>query len=62
METKPSANSEAAVMRSFDPYRLPSQIRVRMVAGMVITSVGKENINEENGFIPLINMWCPQTM
>ena len=44
------------------PYRLPIQIKVRMVEGIVITSVGKENINDESGFIPLTNMWCPHTM
>ncbi len=62
MEMKPSAKREAEVIRNREPYRLPSQIRVMIVAGIVITSVGKENTSDENGFIPLTNMWCPQTM
>ena len=62
MEMKPRANSDAAVIRIFAPYRLPSQIKVMMVAGIVMIKVGNENISEEKGFIPLTNMWCPQTM
>src|SRR5271169_4237166 len=45
----------------FAPYKLPSQIKVMIVAGMVIVSVGKENSSDENGFIPLTNMWWPHT-
>jgi hypothetical protein len=56
IETKPSANSEAELMRNLEPYRLPIHINTMMVAGMVMTSVGKENASEENGFIPLTNM------
>src|SRR5256885_16970062 len=62
MEMNPSANSDAALMRMFAPYRLPNHISVMIVAGIVIVSVGKENNKEENGFIPLTNMWCPQTI
>ena len=36
--------------------RLPSQISVSTVAGIVIVSVGKENASEDIGFIPLRNM------
>src|ERR1700676_2704414 len=59
MEIKPSANRDAELIRNLEPYRLPIQIRTRMVDGMVIISVGKENASEENGFMPLTNMWCP---
>src|SRR5436853_7262249 len=62
MEMNPSAKSDAALMRMFAPYRLPNHISVMIVAGIVIVSVGKENNNEENGFMPLTNMWCPQTI
>jgi hypothetical protein len=56
MDTKPRAKRDAEVICMFAPYRLPSQIRVMIVAGMVIVSVGKENKSEEKGFIPLTNM------
>src|ERR1700716_1805791 len=59
IETKPSANSEAVLIRNFEPYKLPSQINTMIVEGIVITSVGKENASDEKGFIPLTNMWCP---
>ncbi len=56
---KPSANSEAELIRNLEPYRLPIQINTMIVEGMVMTRVGKENASDENGFIPLTNMWCP---
>ena len=59
MEMKPSANREAVLIRNFEPYRLPIQISTMIVAGTVIANVGNENAMEENGFIPLRNMWCP---
>ena len=43
-------------MRNLAPYKLPIQISTMMVDGIVMTSVGKENASEENGFIPLTNM------
>ena len=48
--------SDAALIRKCDPYKLPSQISVMMVAGIVIISVGNENTNAENGFMPLRNI------
>src|SRR5437660_2350981 len=59
IEMKPSANNDAELIRNLEPYRLKIQISTTIVEGMVITSVGKENASEENGFIPLTNMWCP---
>src|ERR1700719_1108459 len=56
IETNPKANSEAELMRNFEPYRLKIQISTTMVAGMVMTSVGNENASDENGFMPLTNM------
>ena len=53
---KPRANSEAAVIWRREPYKLPSQISVKIVAGMVIIKVGKEKTSAENGFIPLRNI------
>ena len=32
------------------------------VAGIVMISVGTEKSVADSGFIPLRNMWCPQTM
>ena len=61
-DTKPSANSEAPVKRSRPPYTVPIHNKVTIVAGIVITSVGTENSVAENGFIPLRNMWWPQTV
>ena len=37
MEMNPMQNNDALLIRRFDPYRLPSQINVMMVAGIVIT-------------------------
>ena len=62
IEMNPSENRDAVLMRSFEPYRLPSQISTMMVEGMVMTSVGNEKASDETGFIPLTNMWCPYTM
>jgi len=62
IEMNPRQNSDALLMRRFDPYRLPSQIKVMIVAGIVIIRVGNEKTRAENGFMPLRNMWCPQTM
>src|SRR4029077_16343655 len=56
IEMNPKANSEAELMRSLEPYRLKTWINTMMVAGMVMTSVGKENASDENGFMPLTNM------
>ena len=33
MEMKPSANSDAELMRNLEPYKLPSQIKTTTVAG-----------------------------
>jgi hypothetical protein len=59
IEINPSANSEAVLILSLDPYRLPIQIKTMIVAGIVMISVGNEKASEETGFIPLTNMWCP---
>src|SRR5271156_3934773 len=56
IEIKPSANSDAELMRNLEPYRLPIQIRTTIVDGIVITRVGNEKASEETGFIPLTNM------
>src|ERR1700692_335554 len=50
IEMKPSANRDAELIRSLDPYRLPIQISTRIVDGMVIISVGNEKASDENGF------------
>src|SRR5882762_2807688 len=62
MEMNPSAKSDAELIRMFAPLRLPSQIRVMIVAGIVMVSVGNEKSSDENGFMPLTNMWCPHTI
>src|ERR1700733_13760218 len=59
IEMKPSANSDAELIRSFEPYRLPTHMSTTIVEGIVIIKVGKENASDENGFMPLTNMWCP---
>src|SRR5579863_9060 len=56
IEIKPNANSDAELIRSFEPYKLPIHIRTTTVEGMVIISVGNENASEETGFMPLTNM------
>src|SRR5207248_9536165 len=57
IEMNPSANSDAELIRSLAPYRLPIQMSTTMVEGIVMTRVGNENTSDETGFMPLTNMW-----
>ena len=38
IEIKPSENSDALLIRNFEPYKLPSQIRTTIVEGIVMIS------------------------
>ena len=56
IEMNPKANRDAELIRNFDPYKLPIQMRVKIVAGIVMMRVGNEKTKAENGFIPLTNI------
>src|SRR5579872_1201773 len=56
IEMNPNEKREAVLMRSFEPYKLPSQIKTTMVDGIVMISVGNENTSDDTGFMPLTNI------
>ncbi len=59
--TKPSENIMAVSKCIFPPHRVPIQLKVLMAEGTPIHIVSTENAMAEYGFIPLMNMWWPQT-
>ena len=42
-------------------HMVPSQLNTLMADGMAIAIVEIMNVIPSVGFIPLMNMWCPQT-
>src|SRR5450432_2320108 len=60
-ETKPSANIMAVSKWILAPQSVPIQLNVLMAEGTPIHMVIIENAMAEYGFMPLINMWWPQT-
>src|SRR5499433_858354 len=44
------------------PQRVPSQLNVLMADGTAMTIVEIMKVVPSVGFMPLWNMWCPQTM
>ena len=62
METKANPFSITVVNRIEPPHRVPSQLNVLMADGTAMTIVEIINAVPSAGFIPLWNMWCPQTI
>ena len=62
MDTKPIANNPAAVNRIRAPHTVPSQLKVLIAEGTAISNVVSVKTEPKNGFMPLTNIWCPQTM
>jgi|GEM_PF-3520209 len=61
IETKPSAK-HIAVVNSIDPRQtVPIQLNVLMAEGTAINIVETENPALRAMFMPLTNMWWPQT-
>ena len=47
--------------RILPPQSVPIQLNVLMADGTPMDMVRTENAMAEYGFMPLMNMWCPQT-
>src|SRR6266540_5805126 len=60
--TKETALSMGGVKRMLPPQSVPSQLNVFMADGTAITIVEIMKVVPRSGFMPLWNMWCPQTM
>jgi hypothetical protein len=50
------------VYRTEPPQTVPIQLNVLIADGTAISIVENENVAESKRFIPLTNMWWPQTM
>src|SRR5215475_3414256 len=61
IDTKPKANSPAAVKRIRAPQTVPNQLNVFTAEGTAISSVVSVNTEPRKGFIPLTNIWWPHT-
>ena len=62
IETKDSAFSIGVVKWMLPPHSVPSQLNVLMADGTAMTIVEIMNVVPRIGFMPLWNMWWPQTM
>src|SRR5262245_44809785 len=62
VETNARAWSIAGVNRMAPPQRVPSQLNVLMAEGTAMTIVEIMKAVPSDGFMPLWNMWWPQTM
>src|SRR5688572_8023700 len=61
VETNDSALIIGAVIRTFPPQSVPSQLNVLMAEGIAMTIVENMNAFPSTGFMPDRNMWCPHT-
>src|SRR6516162_1231883 len=62
IETKASAKHIAVVYLMEPPQTVPIQWKVLMADGTAMTIVENEKVADSSRFIPLTNIWCPQTM
>ena len=62
IDTNESAFSIGVVKWMFPPQSVPSQLNVLMADGTAITIVEIMKVVPRIGFMPLWNMWWPQTM
>ena len=62
IETNDRAFSMGVVKRMLPPHSVPSQLNVLMADGTAMTIVEIMNVVPRIGFMPLWNMWWPQTM
>ena len=62
METNDIANNMGVVRRRLPFHSVPSQLKTLMALGSAIKIVERPNVVPNHGFMPEINMWCPQTM
>src|SRR4029077_13994160 len=61
-ETNPMANNIGDAKRMRPPHNVPNQLKVLIAEGTPIAMVMIEKAKAEYGLMPLMNMWCPQTM
>src|SRR6266481_9892911 len=62
METNARAKHIGVLNRIDPPQTVPIQLKVLIAEGTAITMVEKEKVADSKRFIPLTNMWWPQTM
>ena len=62
IDTNDSACSIGVVNRMLPPHSVPSQLKVLIADGTAMTIVEIMNVVPRYGFMPLWNMWWPQTM
>src|ERR1700682_458663 len=62
MATKERAFNIGVVNRMLPPQRVPSQLNVLIADGTAMTIVEIMKLVPSSGFMPLWNMWWPQTM
>src|ERR1700732_546790 len=62
IETNARAKHIGVVNRIDPPHTVPIQLKVLIAEGTAITIVENENVAESMRFIPLTNIWWPQTM
>src|SRR5579863_7979837 len=61
METNDSAKSIGVVNCSWPPQIVPSQLKTFTALGRAIIMVETMKVMPRAGFMPDMNMWCPQT-
>ena len=54
--------SVTVLKRILPPQMVPIQLKVLMAEGSAIMIVETMKVMPRAGFMPLVNMWCPQTM
>src|SRR5262245_9293731 len=62
IDTNDKANSMGVVNWMRPPQIVPSQLKTLMALGKAIIIVETMNVIPSQGFMPDMNMWCPQTI
>src|SRR5436853_7702961 len=62
MATKPIAFSIGTWKRRLPRHIVPSQLNTLIADGTAMSSVETMNVDPRVGFMPLMNMWWPQTI
>src|SRR5579863_9136938 len=62
IDTNPMEFKSGTVNCRLPPHSVPSQLNVLTAEGRAIIIVETMNVMPSAGFMPLVNMWWPQTM
>ena len=62
VETNPIENNIAVFIWRFPFHRVVIQLNAFTAEGIAINKVVNVNTEPRKGFIPVTNIWCPQTM